>query len=177
VDWPVDKFSALPTIHPWSVESCGIGMTAYGEVYSSNGSAVYPTANKAFYAPFFIGEPTTIVKAFTVNGTALSGNVDVGIYTDNGVKLVSTGSTLQAGTSDMQLIDLTDTLLAPGSYYMAMACDNTTATFFRQSTAAMLPAVGLLSQLTAFVLPSTATMARDTGSYMPLFGLTTRTVI
>jgi hypothetical protein len=136
VDWPVDKFSALPTIHPWSVESCGIGMTAYGEVYSSNGSAVYPTANKAFYAPFFIGEPTTIVKAFTVNGTALSGNVDVGIYTDN-----------------------------------------TTATFFRQSTAAMLPAVGLLSQLTAFVLPSTATMARDTGSYMPLFGLTTRTVI
>jgi hypothetical protein len=139
-------------------------------------STVWPTANKAFYLPFVTSQPLTITKLFWYDGATLSGNVDCGVYDRFGNLLVSTGSTAQSdGTvNTLRVIDTADTLIQPGAYYLALVKDDTTGTIFTSVAlvARHMILMGVLSQTSAFVLPATATMARDTAAtFLPVFGL------
>ncbi len=168
-------FAPTITITPCAWESIGtsyLGNTAWA-------SAVWPSANRALFIPFRIYQPITAVKMFTVNGAAASGNIDIGIYNADGTKLVSSGSTAMSGTSAMQVFDITDTQFGPGLFYLALAVDNVTAAFIRRGTSGTITNrfAGLLHQASAFPLPATATFASYSAAYIPLFGLTTRTVI
>ena len=137
-------------------------------------SATWTSANVAIYVPFSISSPRLIRKLFWQNGTAVSGNVDCGIYDSAGTKIVSTGSTAQSGTSAIQSVDITDTMLGPGQYFLALAMDNTTATTIRASiNSVRVKMYGIFQQATAFPLPATATFATNTGGYLPFFGATT----
>lgn len=143
-------------------------------------SAAWPTAKKVFYLPFRVPSALLVQQLYVYNGAAVSGNVDVGIYTPGGTRLVSIGSTAQAGTNDQQLFDIADTLLAPGAYYLAVTLDNTTGTTFRlvPLNVGVGRIVGALTETTvAFGLPATATFATVADTYYPACGLLARSAM
>lgn len=143
------------TIHVFSREALG------GIIHMDTGvaAATWPTANRAMYYPFRIGRTVTLTQMFTFNGTS-SGNIDVAVYNEGFTRLVSAGSTAMAGASAVQYFNVTDTVLTPGAYYMAVAVDNTTASFERANIECpVLAAFGVLQESAAFALPATATPA------------------
>lgn len=156
---------------------CSIGGPMAGMLTAQNLST-WPAANLAIFIPFRVYQIYTAVKMSWINGT-VSGNIDVGIYDAQGDRLVSLGSTAMSGASAIQTGDITDTTLKPGLYYMAMAVDNTTATFrrFTSATVAGTAGLGLLQQATAFALPSTATFAACGNDYIPGLAITGRSLI
>lgn len=159
-----------------SVSDEAIGTELIGQATAS--PAVWPAANRAMYVPFTVPAPFTVVKMGVLNGGAVAGNLDVGIYDDQQNRIVSSGSTAQSGASTAQSVDITDTLLLPGTYYMALAMDGTTATTLRMSPPVpLLGSFGLLSQSTAFPLPATATFAAVQDPYLSVFFLTARSLI
>lgn len=141
-------------------------------------SANWITANRAISCPVIIERSMVVVKMFCLNGTAVSGNLDIGIYDSSGTLLVSSGSTAQAGTSTIQSFDIADTTLSAGIYYMAMVMDNGTGTVARSNaTATACGGGGQLQQNTAFPLPNPATWAANGSAFIPLIGITARTVV
>lgn len=137
-------------------------------------SGVFPTANKVIYMPIRVPSSMLIQQLYCINGATVSGNVEVGLYTMDGTKIVSSGSVAQAATNVKQLFNITDTLIGRGAYYMAVTLDNTTGTFFRAvpANAAMAGLLGLLTETTGgFGLPATATFNAAADAYLPMAGL------
>lgn len=177
--WPRNLWPNSVVISPWVFESLGYAMGHQRLDLGLVTSAVWPTANKAFYYPFLVTEaPWTVRRIGVRNGTAVSGNLDVGVYDSEGNRLVSSGSTAQAGTSATQWLDVTDTTLLPGLYYLALALDNVTGTFVRLAslTADQLRSMGVFVQTSAFPLPASATFAVADAAYVPVFFASSRTV-
>lgn len=163
------------TIGPWSPESIGTELSMWAV---TSASAAWPTANRAIYIPFNVYAPLIAVKIGVNNGATASGNMDAGIYDDQQNQLVAKGSTAQSGTNTIQTLDITDTLLLPGSYYLGLAMDGTTGTTIALAATTPLPsAAGVLGQSTAFALPSPATFAAAADAYIPFVYLTARTLI
>jgi hypothetical protein len=151
-----------------------MGRTSPSNSTISSSGAVWPTAEKAIYSPIDIPWICSLRKVFVSNGSVVSGNLDVGLYTSAGVRLWSAGSTAQSGTSTEQVVDVSpDLALTPGLYYVGLVLDNTTGTVVRNTPSTQMCAVaGYYTQATAFPLPSTATFAIDyTLTYTPLVGL------
>lgn len=99
-------------------------------------------------------------------GATSSGNIDVGIYDSQQNRIVSAGSTAMSATiNTVQEINIADTVLSPGEYFLAVACDNTTGTVFQRAYAdeLVLAGVPIYSQtgLTAAALtnPGTAVIS------------------
>lgn len=165
------------TITPLS--ACAIGSEMAAAAIAAPASAAWQTANAAIYVPFFLEELFTVTQMFTYNGAAVSGNIDVGLYTEGGTRIVSAGTTAQSGTAALQVYNTTDVALVPGRYYMAVALDNATGELF-QSTASvpLLRMFGVAREAAAFVLPATATFAAvATATLVPMIGLSGRSVI
>lgn len=160
-------------IGPWSPEAIG-PQIAFNGAWTTFGSATWPSANLAIGYPFMLTEPRTLLQMWVFNGTAVSGNIDAGIYDSAGTKIISKGTTAQSGTSTLQLLDVTDTALRSGViYYAWMSVDNTTATITRLAgsvSLAQTAGVGALQMASAFVLPSTITGAALANNYLPAFG-------
>ena len=137
----------------------------------------YPTANRALFYPVTVQRPVIAQQMGVIVGTQ-SGNIDVGIYDENGVRLVSSGSTV-VGAAGVQTFDITDTPLAPGVYYLAMAVSNTTATFNRSAglIVGALRGAGVRQMDTALPLPSTATFATIASNFVPLLVASTISVL
>lgn len=174
MDWPSDRYHKN-VISSWSIESMGTGISA---AKLTPGSATYPSANMAVFMPFAIAGPYLVRKVYWANGTAVAGNVDVGVYSWDGTRLFSAGSTAQAGTTAIQSVDITDYLLTPGSYYLALACSSLAATFFRISPGtSMVQSWGMANQAAALPLPATATFATAAQPFVALFGITSGTVL
>lgn len=172
-DFPTAIDYSKSVIDTLSLESLGSSVSAF-----SIASATWPTANTAIYIPVRVAYPIIIAKMFWLNGGTVNGNVDAGIYNSEGNRLVSSGSTLQATINVVQSVDITDTLLLPGLYYMALASDSVTATFQRLNTLTqMARSLGVYSQATAFALPATATFAGTIVNPIPFIAMTTKTVI
>lgn len=172
--WPRHTLAPAITISPWSWESLGAEPAID---ITSPGSAVWPAANRAILIPFRPSSRYLARRMFVHNGATVSGNIDLGIYNDDGTLLVSSGSTAQAGVSVMQYVDITDTWLAPGAYYLALAVDNTTATVFRGLASVMVGRIaGMLQATTAFPLPARPTLETVASAYLPVIGVTSRTV-
>lgn len=162
-------------IAPNSPESLGVAC-----LHDSNPAvAVFPSANRAIFIPFNVyHHPITIKQICVFNGATVSGNIDVGVYDLGGAKIVSIGSTAQAGASAYQAFNITDTVLYKGQYYLACAMDNTTGTLYRWGhNVAELRSFGLQQMASAFPLPATATFAVVASAYMPLIRADRRAVI
>jgi hypothetical protein len=135
---------------------------------ASLASAVYTAASRAYYYPMHLDDFVTVTQMAIFNGATVSGNVDVGNYDVNGTRLVSSGSTAQAGASTIQTFDVADTALTPGDYYLAMAADNTTATYYcYKPNAQWMEMLGIQMQATALPLPATATFATASAGFIP----------
>ena len=176
-DWPIPVIEPLVTVHTYSLEAVGCALQAQGNSLQATVSTVWSAANRAIFIPFVLSRPVTARRLFVENGAVGSGNGDMGIYDVAGVRLVSIGSTAQTGPSVLQYFDITDTVLGPGTFYLAVAIDNTTATTFATATTVeRVRAVGAAQQETAFALPAIATLATIVAVTIPICGLTTRTV-
>lgn len=156
--------TVIPTHHPLAVQ---------GDLGLGSSGSTWPTANKAVFVPFRIAEPLLVTKLFAWNGATASGNLDIGIYDENGVRLVSTGSTPQSGTNALQVIDVTDTWIGPGRFYLALALDGTSGTIVRNNLGSAIYAQmhGLAEMTSAFPLPATATLASTSITLLHAFGL------
>lgn len=164
------------TITPWSYQS--VGAMLFASDQGGPAGQNYVAANVVVFVPFWVPEPTVITKLFWANGNAVAGNLDVGVYDEGQNLLVSAGSTAQATISVLQVIDVTDTVVARGRYYLAIVSDTSDAT---QKLHAVLPAAGIpqsfgLLEQASVTLPlstgaSPATFAKYTRAYVPLFGL------
>lgn len=175
-DFPVVKNIDPIVISSAVPQSLGVVLNAMGFGLSS---VAWGTTNMAIYIPVSISFPVTIVKMFVINGGTASGNIDVGIYDRGGVRLVSSGSTAQAGTVAIQEFNITDTTLNPGTYYLSCALDNTTGTVEGWGlSGAIARAMGIAIQTSAFALPATATFAAISGTVRyPFIGLTQSAVV
>jgi len=150
-------------------------MCLAGNITSATGAVA--AANTAVYVPFQINVPIIVAQGIVLNG-AVAGNVDWGIYDRFGTRIVSIGTTAMAGATQPQLFNVTDTLLNPGTYFMAFVCSTTTTATFTRVTPASVSAraCGVLQQASALPLPATATFAAPTSGTMPIFGFTTLSV-
>lgn len=164
-------------IGTFSPESMAAPISSLG-INLSN-SFAWPTANLAIYIPVEIYQPVTIAKMAVCNGTAVSGNIDVGIYDVSQDNWITKGSTAQTGTSAIQIFDITDTLLNPGLHYMAVALDNTTATLmgYTGGVAPEIGAHGVFQQASAFPLPNPAVFAAFAQTVVPLIMMTPKVTI
>ena len=174
-DFPIVRNVDPIVLSPLNPQSLGSMMNAMGLAFPN--PTAWITANKAFFIPISIAGPVTVKKMFWFNGT-VSGNVDVGIYDRGGNRLVSAGSTAQAGASAVQEVDITDLLLKAGLYYLAMVMDNTTGQveLLNLSTGPAMFA-GVAEMTSAFPLPATATFAAVSSARTPFVAATLRTVV
>lgn len=159
-------------ISTWMLGSLGPGAGNIGVV-----SGTHPAANRAIFVPFRNSEPMLVRQLAHYNGSAVSGNIDVGIYDHRGTRLISAGSTAQSGTSVWQLFDVTDTTIGAGLFYFAVALDNTTGTSTRHNLATSIgQLLGCMQMASAFPLPATATFAAIAATGVPSVVATGRTV-
>lgn len=180
--FPQPAITPLVTITPFSMEALG-GMlgtaSSFPGIQNLNNPTSWPVANQALYVPFSLSTPITFSTMFLMVGTA-SGNVDLGVFDSAGTKIVSTGSTAVSGSTAIQTISVTSTRLAPGQYYLAMSYSASTGSaVFRVlvSNSQFLQAAGCAQQTSSLPLPATATFASITNTFVPMFGLSTRSVV
>ena len=137
-------------------------------------STAWPSANLAIFVPTIVHETVTVYKmAAGAGATAGSNNFDIGIYDAGGNRLVSSGATAK-GASTEHIIDVTDTVLHPGLYYLAMSADGTgNYVMITPSGTSPVPLqktklVGVMTMATAYTLPATATFATSATALVPI---------
>lgn len=166
-------------ITSWSWCCIGEDMLALSGSTLTAVSSNYPGASRALAAPFEIAHPFLVVKAFWFNGgTATTDSADVGVYTEAGALKVSGGGTAISGANALQEVDVTDTLLPPGRYWLTYVQNGVTATLIMAPVAAVTMRVAGCAQMaSAYPLPSTFTAAAITNVNFPLFGIASRTLV
>src|SRR5271154_4607263 len=80
----ISTFSALGA----AMAGVGMGVGPASQLWSNIGVGA---ANAAIFIPFTVPDTITIAKLAAANGTAVAGNVDMGIYSEAGNRLVSKG--------------------------------------------------------------------------------------
>jgi hypothetical protein len=182
VTWPRLMGPVTPLIlSPWF--AWPHDRTAVVGTGTENLSRPWAIGNEALYFPIEIFEDAIITKLWWQNGATVSGNVDCGVYTENGNRLVSTGSLAQAGVNAIQAVDVPDTTVPSGLLYLALVASTTAATFWIVGSSAITPSYGFSGyrQASALPLPNPATFAttRVSGMIVPKFGalVAPRTVI
>jgi hypothetical protein len=184
--WPYPVIEPLVTITPWSQESigddlnaCGTGTTA---VLRYAISAVWPLASLAIFVPFTLTKQITVLEAFVYNGATVSGSWDVGVYSNDGNKIFSTGAVAQSTASVIQSTTVSSNTFrtfGPGNFYLGMSTSTAAGTYFRAAptNAQICQMMGMASAVSAYVLPSSVTFASISTATVPVFGITTRSVV
>lgn len=124
--------------------------------------------NRATYVPCWIPVAVTLTGIRLRVGTQ-SGNICVGLYNSAGSRVATSGA-VSCPATGVQAVNFTGNYAATaGTYYLALSCDNTTATFSTTGSGVGMPA-SCRYQETAHPLPSTATFAGDTSLTLNLVG-------
>lgn len=132
-------------------------------------SVAWPLTNKAIFVPIRVAFPVTVYKLVIGAGATVAGNFDIGIYDASGNRLVSSGSTAK-GASVAHVLDVTDTVIGPGVYYLAMSANGTNNYIAWAPSVQIAKLMGLFEMATAFPLPATATFATATHAFLPTIG-------
>jgi hypothetical protein len=143
---------------------------------SATSGAAWPSANVGIFVPFTTPEPVTINKLWLGIATFAACNLDIGVFQEDGTRLVSMGTTALVNNS-FNSFDITDTTLPRGRFYIGLTVDTVTAANFRNNN----PAVGICQALgvirdTSCAPPMStnanpATFVATTHAYIPLMGL------
>lgn len=143
-------------------------------------SGTFEAADRAVYYPLRVPTTCVVRRVWWANGGTVNASylIDCGIYADAGFKpgalLVSAGSTAQGTATQVQFVDVTDTTLAPGLYWIALASSSTSATIFRSNDMqASQNAAARFQEASARPLPATATPVETTNSQVYLCGFAT----
>lgn len=140
-------------------------------------TAAWPLANRALYIPFRLNLPFLVAQMWVIVGTSISGSVDLGIYSYDGTRLVSSGIGTPTAINAIYSVDLNDLQLNPGRYFMAMS-NGIVGAFQRHAPGGVaLNAMGYFQEASAHPLPAVAAFAANTTSYLPCMGLTSKSTI
>jgi hypothetical protein len=162
----------LITMTPYHV--CSLG-GIYFQPSTQPLTGTWPVANLAFFIPFRLPTVVVVTLMFAYNGAAVNGNLDLGIYDASGNRLISSGGVAQAGINQIQTLDIPDTKIGPGIFYMAIVLDNIVGTIFRQTPSTIyLRMMGIVQMANAYPLPLTAVFATMAQIHIPDFGFTIR---
>lgn len=168
-----------PMVSPWTR---GWGVKRDSVSTSNPGSGSYEAANRGIWSPVLVPVQCTIRRFWWANGSSVSAsyNIEAGIYTDDGhkpkTKIITTGSTAQGTATEVQFVDVTDTVLTPGMYWLYLSVSTTSATVFRVSVGGFIhqELVGFQqSSVGPGSAPATATPVQATGGYLYVFGFAT----
>jgi hypothetical protein len=171
----MSDFSVPTPLHLGSFSSMSAVMDAGQYISNASPGTITWVANLGVYIPIVIPYPYPVRRVWWQNGsTVTSAHCDVGVYTPDGQRIVSAGTTVQAGASTVQYASVTETLLAPGKYFFAFVCDTATSHAFGLSTLTVpaLRSAGILQQASALPLPATATFAVASSAVYPWCGIT-----
>lgn len=170
---------AASAFHPVTI-TCGSIWSVGSEVAAAGAgggaSAVWPSANRILFIPFYINQQCLARKISWLNGTAVAGNVTVGIYDGELNKIVASEAVAQSGVSAIQTADVTDSYLYPGTYWMAMVSSSATAQFMRTNTNVGIMRMSGMFEQSSATLPATASVTPLSTNYMPLMSVSLRTV-
>lgn len=161
-------------LHTFSRYS-GLWEVAQGQSRGVPASLTWASANLARYVPISIPFAYPVNRVFWGNGSVVGTAADFGIYTQDGTRLYSTGSTTASGASIPQYTTpATPFVLPPGDYYFAL---NNAGTLNRgwgfSAASPNLRFGGVKTQAVgATALPANATFATPSSSGMFLFGVT-----
>lgn len=177
-DFPKAIEFSRSVISTMDMESAGYPITQISGIFNT-ATLAWPAANLAMYIPFTIANTITAVKMFWINGATVgTDSIDVGIYDSEQNRLVSIGPTLTSGANAVQIVDITDTTLQPGTYYFGFSMSGTTDRFIFASSGAPIPRLaGVYEQTSAGTLPNPATFAVNSRNIVPFVALTTNTTI
>ena len=155
-DFP--EVPALGSQHIWSIHTWSENALSGAFLQSAPSGIAWPAANRALLIPFRLPVRATVYKMGCGTGTLTTGNFDLGIYDVNGNRLVSTGATAKTTASSERIVDVTDTQLMPGMYYLAMSTDGTQNYFGTAvGSAPICQLLGLREVDAGYVLPATVT--------------------
>lgn len=132
------------------------------------------SANVPVAMPFALSEGATIFQLGWYNGSSTqSGNVDIGVYDTSWNRKVSGGGTAASGTSVWQWVNVADTSIPSGRYYLVIVRDSavTHAVAGSPSGAAIMGLFGVMDSATAaYPLPDPLTnmVSAATASRCPI---------
>lgn len=171
-DWPArtDQWG-LDTwvIGPLSGLSLGPALQRFVP-FSSPSTTAWPAANRATLIPFRVPRLTIVYQAVVGCGSGAAGNFDVGVYDRFGNRLVSSGSTAQSSSVDVT-VNLTDTELGQGVYYMALSTDSTAQMIAWPPNVYLAKMIGVRQASSVFTLPATLTFETLASAYVPNFSI------
>lgn len=95
------------------------------------GTDTTPVVTETYIAELWIGNNQTITGLGILNGSAVAGNVHVGLFNSAGVLLAESASTAQAGIATLQKIPFTAayTAAGPAMYYVGVQFNNVAARY------------------------------------------------
>ena len=96
---------------------------------STDGTDQTPVITEVYIAQIYVPANCTVTGVSIFNGSAVSGNVKVGLADSTGAVVATSASTAQAGIDSYQRVPFTATYAAkgPATYYVLVFVDNTTA--------------------------------------------------
>lgn len=156
-----------PTSATWSTPRFSIDTLSDGWVIWQNlgsNAFAWTTANRAIYVPVRVPQRVKVLQLAYLPSTTATGNIDIGLYDQAGARVVSSGSTAKSATAAVIIVDVTDSVIGPGLYYLALNNDTTTDTFLGATieTPPFQSARGVLvEQLASVTLPATAAWSTD----------------
>lgn len=109
--------------------------------FNITGATANPTAGRVYLLLFEVLTPCIVDRITISNGGTVAGNVTAGIYgpisteetCNNSAVLVQSASTALSGTNAGQDITITDTVLNPGRYYVAVEFSDATHLYGRNN--------------------------------------------
>lgn len=150
-----------------SAGAISTGQSMLGMTTGNSSNIAWASANLAVFVPVRIPYPVTVYKIAVGAGSTAAGNFDVGIYDSSGNRLVSSGATAK-GASTEHIIDVTDTVIGPGLFYLALAADGTNNYMCWSTSVQVTRLVGVVQMASAYTLPSAATFAASSNSPIPV---------
>lgn len=95
---------------------------------TTDGTDATPAVTSTYLAEIYVPDNVTTTGVALFNGSVAAGNITAGIFNSLGHAIGQSVSTAMAGTDAYQLIPLAATL-TPGTYYIGVQFDSTSARF------------------------------------------------
>lgn len=117
----VDRDNPFWANSPRCIQSGNVPVKA-----STDGTDKTPVTTEVYIAELNIEAPVRATGIALFNGSAVAGNIKLGLYNSAGKLIAQTASTAQSGTDAFQRVAFTAPInLKPGVYYMASTHNNT----------------------------------------------------
>lgn len=168
-------------LHPGSVEFATHPILGLCHPGTATGAATPGAAEDPVAMPFAISDPIVITQFGVQIGTAPGGTFDVGVYSSQLMKVVTTGARSNTAGSSVQWEDVTDTVLPRGRYYLVFNRSANTSQQYIWTTsfsAAYMAWVGMVESSTnQYPLPAVLTNMVPCTNYtrIPMCMIATKT--